>query len=45
MFTSIGLFAAIEIALPLWLLIKGVNAAKWEKRVLEARSIEPTLAG
>jgi len=30
-FTFIG-----EIALPLWLLIKGVNVEQWEKRVAES---------
>lgn len=36
LFTSIGSLAFLEIAFPLWLLIKGVNAAQWEKRVLES---------
>jgi hypothetical protein len=44
-FTSVGLLSTVEIALPLWLLIKGVNVAKWEKRVLEAASIEPMPQG
>ena len=44
-FTAVGLLSAVEIALPLWLLIKGVNVAKWEKRVLEAASIEPMPQG
>jgi hypothetical protein len=43
-FTSIGLLSIVEVALPLWLLIKGVNVATWEKRVLEAASIEPAFA-
>jgi hypothetical protein len=30
-FTFLG-----ELLLPLWLLIKGVNAEQWEKNVLEA---------
>ena len=36
LFTSIGLLSTVEIALPLWLLIKGVNVERWEKRALEA---------
>jgi hypothetical protein len=31
--------AIAEIAFPLWLLIKGVNVAQWEKRALESASI------
>ena len=31
-----ALIAIAEIAYPLWLLIKGVNVEKWEKRVLES---------
>jgi hypothetical protein len=34
-FTAIGLLSAIEIALPLWLLVKGVNAEQWKRRALE----------
>jgi hypothetical protein len=33
--------AIAEIAFPLWLLIKGVNAEKWEKRALESASLVP----
>jgi hypothetical protein len=44
-FTAIGALSAVEIALPLWLLIKGVNVERWEKRVLEAASIEPMPQG
>lgn len=33
--------AIAEIAFPLWLLIKGVNTDKWEKRALEAAELEP----
>ena len=32
LFTSIGLLSIVEIALPLWLLIKGVNVVAWQKR-------------
>ena len=35
-FVSVGLVSAIEIALPLWLLIKGVNVEQWNKRALES---------
>jgi len=31
--------AIAEIAFPLWLLIKGVNVARWEQRALESASI------
>jgi Domain of unknown function (DUF4386) len=44
-FTAIGLLSTVEIALPLWLLIKGVNVERWEKRVLEAASREPMPQG
>jgi len=36
LFTSIGFLSRIEIALPLWLLIKGVNVEQWQKRVSES---------
>lgn len=36
LFTSIGLLSIVEIVLPLWLLIKGVNVEVWKKRVPEA---------
>lgn len=36
LFATIGLLSAIEIVLPLWLLIKGVNVEQWKKRMLEA---------
>lgn len=36
LFASIGLLSTLEIALPLWLLIKGVNIEQWQKRTLEA---------
>ena len=36
LFASIGLLSIVEIALPLWLLVKGVNVTVWEKRALEA---------
>jgi hypothetical protein len=44
-FTAIGALSAVEIALPLWLLIKGVNVEQWEKRVLEAAAREPMPQG
>ena len=34
LFASIGLLSIVEIALPLWLLIKGVNVEQWKKRAL-----------
>lgn len=34
LFATIGLLSAIEIVLPLWLLIKGVNVEQWKKSVL-----------
>ena len=37
--------AIAEIAFPLWLLIQGVNAQQWEKRVLEFVSLGPTRIG
>lgn len=36
LFASIGLLSIVEIALPLWLLIKGVNVEAWKKLALEA---------
>jgi hypothetical protein len=33
---TIGLLSIVEIALPLWLLVKGVNVTGWEKRAREA---------
>jgi hypothetical protein len=36
LFATIGLLSAIEIVLPLWLLVKGVNGAQWQKRLLAA---------
>jgi len=44
-FTSVGLLSTVEIALPLWLLIKGVNVERWEKRTLEAALREPVPQG
>ncbi len=35
-FASVGSLSMIEIAFPLWLLIKGVNVEQWKKRVLES---------
>jgi hypothetical protein len=35
-FATIGFLSIIELALPLWLLIKGVNVEQWEKRALES---------
>jgi hypothetical protein len=37
--------AIAEIAFPLWLVIKGVNAKRWEKRVLLPASIAPEPIG
>jgi len=37
--------AIAEIAFPLWLLIKGVNAKQWEKRALESASLVPMPIG
>ncbi len=34
LFATIGLLSIVEIALPLWLLIKGVDTAEWAKRTL-----------
>ena len=36
LFASLGLLSIVEIALPLWLLIKGVNVEEWKKRALAA---------
>jgi hypothetical protein len=44
-FTAIGVLSVVEIALPLWLLIKGVDVERWEKRVLEAAAREPMPQG
>jgi len=35
-FAAIGFLAIIELAFPLWLLIKGINVEQWEKRALES---------
>jgi hypothetical protein len=35
-FATIGFLSIVEIAFPLWLLIKGVNVEQWEKRALES---------
>jgi len=35
-FTSIAFLSSIEIVLPLWLLIKGINIEQWQKRVSES---------
>jgi hypothetical protein len=35
-FASVGYLSIVEIALPLWLLIKGVIIELWEKRALES---------
>jgi len=35
-FAAIGFLSILELAFPLWLLIKGVNVEKWEKRALES---------
>ena len=36
LFTSVGLLSVVEIALPVWLLIKGVNVEQWEQRSFDA---------
>ena len=36
LFAQVGFLSMIELALPLWLLIKGVNVEQWEKRALES---------
>ena len=36
LFASIGLLSMVEIALPFWLLIKGVNLEAWKRRAFEA---------
>lgn len=35
-FATIAFLSIIELALPLWLLIKGVDVEQWEKRALES---------
>jgi hypothetical protein len=35
-FALVGFLSIVEIALPLWLLIKGINVEQWEKRTLES---------
>jgi len=35
-FATIGFLSIVELAFPLWLLIKGVNVEQWEKRALES---------
>jgi Domain of unknown function (DUF4386) len=35
-FTSLAFLSSIEIVLPLWLLIKGVNVEQWQQRVSES---------
>jgi hypothetical protein len=35
-FALVGFASIIELALPVWLLIKGVNVEQWEKRALES---------
>ena len=36
LFTAIGALSLLEVAFPLWLLIKGVNPEQWHKRVTES---------
>lgn len=45
LFTSIGSLSFLEVALPLWLLIKGVNVDQWNKRVLEPATVAPMPVG
>jgi len=35
-FATIGFLSILELAFPLWLLVKGVNVEKWENRALES---------
>jgi hypothetical protein len=42
--TNLGI-AKAEIAFPLWLLFKGVNAEQWDNRALESARIQPVPAG
>jgi Domain of unknown function (DUF4386) len=35
LFASVGLLSSVEIALPLWLLMKGVNVEAWQQHALE----------
>ena len=44
-FAMVGILSTVEIALPLWLVIKGVNTEQWEKRALESARIVPTPVG
>jgi len=44
-FALVGYLSIVEIALPLWLLIKGVNVEQWEKRALESASFVPMPIG
>lgn len=36
LFASVGFLSIIEVAFPLWLLIKGVNVEQWKKRAAES---------
>lgn len=36
LFAAIGSLSFVEVAFPLWLLIKGVNLEQWNKRVVES---------
>jgi hypothetical protein len=45
-FALVGFLSIVEIALPLWLLIKGVNVQQWEKRERAAHAqLEPMPQG
>ena len=35
-FATIGLLSIVEVALPLWLVIKGVNIESWQERVYKS---------
>ena len=39
-FSSIGLLSTIEIALPLWLLIKGITIERWQQHTLAAAAVK-----
>ena len=36
LFASVGFLSIIEVAFPVWLLIKGVNVEEWKKRIAES---------
>jgi hypothetical protein len=42
-FASVGLLSIVEVAFPVWLLIKGVNGEQWEKQTAAYLSYKPAL--